>query len=329
VEDRPLALAHETWCRGCRLAGRRPLSDAERAWARRLRIGHAWRAAVGVVVAPFSLYVGSAPVVSGNEPSLGDPAVFFAFAILLIALPVSILFVRDHVVALRRLDQDLKDGGVLLFEPPVDPAQAGDESDETAALSPASFALLELSRRIVDLANRDPRVDPEDVVEVDAHIGGSLYAPLYLPVEGPSGTRLRQRALSGPERNELEGLGRRLGTPRFSTVVAAAVLVWLFTLVATPRPPLRRVSPLDFGDVFSTLVGIFICVRMLVRDARSIVLAGRIQKDLMVGLVVKNESESGANSEYLPVSRLLWRLGGAPAGWRDRGRGADRLRQGL
>ena len=328
MDDRALAPEPETWCRGCRLVGRRPLTEAECQWIRRLRIGHVWRAAIGAVVVPVGLFAGSAPILSRPDPTPGDWAVFWAFAILLIAVPVSILFVRDHFSALRRLAEDLRSGGALLFEPPADLAQARDE----AAPVPAStiFALLERSRRVVNLEDRYPHVAHEDVVEVDPHTGGAMYAPLYLNVQGPAaGMKLHQRALSGPERSELEGLGRRLGAPRFSTVIAAAALVWLFSLVAAARAPERRASPLDFGDVFSTVVGIFICVRMLVRDARSIVLATRIRQDLLVGLVVRADAESGSGSEFLPISRLLWRLGGAPARWRDRGRGAARLRQGL
>ena len=334
MTERPLSPEIETWCRGCRLVGRRPLTEAERTWALRLRKRHGVRAVLGAVALPAALFVGLNPVLSRADSGAGDSSLFWSYAILLIAVPVSILFVRDHWQAARRLAQDLGAGGALLFEPPEDVAPALAWSDETSgeerpAPTVMPFGLLEHSRRVVDLEDIAPHVVSEDVVEVDSHAGAGLYAPLYLSVEGPTdGLRLHQRALSSPERHELEGLNRRLGAPRLSTLLAAAVLVWLFSMAATVRTPVRR-SPLEFGDVFSAIVGILVCARVLVRDARSIVLASRIRHDLMVGLVVRADSESGGGSEFLPVSRLVWRRGGAPAGWRDRGRGADRLRQGL
>jgi len=45
--------------------------------------------------------------------------------------------------------------------------------------------------------------------------------------------------------------------------------------------------------------------------------------------VVRADQDAESGAEFLPVSKLLWRLGGAPAEWRDRGQGADRIRRGL
>ncbi|HEY2954027.1 MAG TPA: hypothetical protein VGK89_02115 [Candidatus Eisenbacteria bacterium] len=312
--------------------GSRPLTDPERAWIAHLRAVHQKRVALGFAIIPASFAIALALREWGphRPDEVSTLAVgVLAFATILLGVPLSILLVRDQFAAERNLGRDLTGGSAWLFEPPADMAPAIADA-ETPARVGIAFALLPRSQRIVDPADRSPRARREDVIEVEPHSGSGLYAPLSLEVtRATPGLRFHQRPLSAPERLELERIGRRLAAPRVSTAIAAVALVWLVSLAAANHAPAEGDPPPGVAEAALTVLGGLICARRLVRDARSLVLARRIRQDLDVGLIVRADRESEGGSEFLPISRLLWRLGSAPAGWRDRGHGAERLRRDL
>ena len=122
---------------------------------------------------------------------------------------------------------------------------------------------------------------------------------------------------------------RQLSRPRPSTAIAFLVLIGLLALSRLALEGYGGPRPLRWDNLLSTTLAIVICVRALVRYTRSVMLAGRLARDLETGLVVKMEGAEGPNAELLPFSRLFWRVAGAPAGWRDRHRAAETLRASL
>jgi len=324
----------DLWCRGCRRTGTRPLAHVERTWIECVRAAHRVRAFAGLVIVPLAFVSGVAVAAVHPSPAgdlWGLAIATWVFVTLLLGVPVTILLLRDNFAAAADLGRDLAGGSAWLFEPPQDAPPTHDAAGaEIRTPNAAAFAMLPRSRRIVDPDDLTPRVRREDVIEVEPHAGSGLYAPLSLEVERAlPGLRFHQRPLSEPERDELEQIRHRLTAPRVSTALALAALVVLLGLVIPARPWASAGSRDHVGDFFGLGLAIFLAVRMLVRDARSVLLAVRIRKDLHVGLIVRVDGDSGSGSEFLPISRLLWRLGGAPAAWRDRGRAADRLLRSL
>ncbi len=321
----------ETWCLGCRRAGDRTLTGGERRWIAGLRDAHLARAVLGLAIPPLALGFPLALAALAGDRT-GGPVAAAAFAAvlgaLLLALPVGILLVRDHLRAWRDLGADLAGGEAWTFESPA-VRDAADAEDEAAA-APPGFALLPNTRRVVDPASTRPDTSREELLETDAHRGATLYAPLSLRVTAPApDLRFAQRPLSAGERHEIERVRRALSRPRPSTVTAFVLLVVLLAV--------SRLAAEGFGDgrvprwtdALSAVLAIVICVRALMRYTRCVLLAGRMARDLDTGLVVSVRGGGEPDAEMLPFSRLFWRVAGAPAGWRDRRRAAETLRASL
>jgi hypothetical protein len=322
----------EFWCRGCRHVGSRPLTEEEEKWIRRLRSAHAPRIALGLAVLPLAILVPLA-VMSALRvaPASGLTAsvALWSFAALVLGLPVAILLVRDHWRIWSDLRDDLAGAEVWSFEPPST-ASAADEARGQDAGLPRAFALLPSSRRVVDAGVVDAGIAREDILEVDPHTGIEFYAPLSLQVTtSVADVQFEQRPLSPLERRELNRVRSQLFRPRVSTAFAVLVFIGLFALIRLALDGYGVDRPQRWGDIVSTLLAMAICVRTLVRYTRSVLLAGKLGRDLATGLVVKVEGAEVPNAEMLPFSRLFWRVAGAPAGWRDRHRAAETLRASL
>jgi hypothetical protein len=328
MDEPGIGAEHERWCRGCRCVGSRALSDDERAWMRRLRIAHLRWTALGMMIAPTAMAVGVAVVGLFPQP-FAQPAqiafsVWMMYSILL-GIPLTIIVTRDHLSASNRLGADLRAGIVWQFEQPHAPS-----ADETTREEPEPrrFALLPATLRIVSVGDLVPRTEQEIMSEVDPPTGSGLDAPLSLEiVPVRSDLRFRQRALSRPERAELERVSRRLVLPRLSTVVAIVGFAGMIAIVfGTHRAP---GTPDTVSGLLSIVMTFAVCGMVLARYARAVWLSQRIRFDLRSGLVVRVETGPSSGTEFLPFSRLIWRAGGAPALWRDRGSAVERLRRSL
>jgi hypothetical protein len=320
----------DLWCRGCVRVGARELADAERAWIKRLRGAHRARAALGFVIVPAALAVcvGLGTLLpQGPSGSAGIVAGTALFVTLLLGVPVSILLVRDHLAASRKLEEDLEHGSAWIFESSAPAAaEIGADDDETGH-EPVAFALLPQSRRLVDPHDATPRVACEDVIEVEPHTGPGLYAPCaYAVVRHPPGLRLEQRPLSAAERDELRRVARGLLVPTIGTVIALAGFIAIASLVLFVRPSSMTGSRGFVGDSISTVLWLLVSGRILIRYWRCVRMGHRLRGDLTVGIVLRAAGDQDPDSEFLPISRLLWRTAGAPIQWRDRNRGVKRLR---
>jgi hypothetical protein len=243
MDEPGIGAEHERWCRGCRCVGSRALSDDERAWMRRLRIAHMRWAALGIMIAPTAMAIGVA--VAGLLPQPFSPPAEIAFSVwmmfaILLGIPLTITVARDHLGASNRLGADLRAGIVWEFEPPR-PQVADTSSDDVPAAR--RFALLPAARRIVNPAEPEALTDREIVSEVEPSSGSGLDAPLSLGiVPARADLRFRQRALSGPERAELERVSRRLVLPRLSTAVAVVGFAGMIAIVFGTRPAPEAVT---------------------------------------------------------------------------------------
>ena len=324
--------AFEFWCRGCRHVGSRPLTEHEKRWIRRLRSALAHRIAAGLGILPFAILIPLAVLLDARVlPGHGlSPAIaLWSFAAMLLGLPVAILLVRDHWRVSRDLRDDLDGGEAWQFEPPAAALREAEDGAAGGAL-PQAFALLPGARRVVDTAQLNEGTAREDILEVDPHSGIEFYAPLSLRVTAPApDVHFEQRPLSAVERSELNRVRSQLFQPRFSTAFAALVFIALFTVIRLALEGYTGERPVRWGDVLSTVLALMICVRALVRYTRSVLLAGKLGRDLATGLVIRVEGAEMPNAEMMPFSRLFWRIAGAPAGWRDRRRAAETLRASL
>jgi hypothetical protein len=333
----------DLWCRGCVRKGARDLADTERTWIQRLRRAHRARVAFGLVIVPAALMI-CIGLASLLPPGPGGPADVVAgtalFVTLLLGVPVSILLVRDHLTAARRLDRDLESGSAWIFESTASVARSDATDGDDAHREAVSFALLPGSRRLIDPRDLAPRTTREDVIEVEPHTGAGFYVPCaYAVVSHPPGLRLEQRGLSGAEREELERVAGALLMPTLGTMIALGGFIAIVTMVVAVRPSAALGTRAFVGDSISTVLWILVTGRILVRYWRCIRLASHLRGDLAVGIVLRaaGDQDSGTSSpsagdvasEFLPVSRLLWRTAGAPIGWRDRREAAKRLRLSL
>jgi len=322
--------AIEYWCCGARRGGTRPLTEAERTWIRRLRSGHLRHVLAGLAIVPLALLV-PLVILNGLRLPPGDVTTIvvgiWGFATFLLGLPVAILLVSDHWKAARELGADLRDGLAWTFEPP--PAARPDDDDPMPAWA-ETFSLLPHARRRVDLAARTSDLAREEILEADPHTGTEFYAPLSLRVAEPAAdVRFAQRPLSPVEREELDRVRRQLFLPRPGTAFAFLVLIALLGIGRFLAEGEGHGRVPGWSDLLTTVVAVGLCVRALMRYTRSILLAGRMSRDLATGLVVRVEESGSPLTEMLPFSRLFWRIAGAPAGWRDRRRAAATLRASL
>jgi hypothetical protein len=312
----------EHWCRGCRLAGDRPLSEAERSWLKWLRTENAWRLLRGLAPVPVGIALTAAESALTAGSTLTWLVGATGFLTIGVLLPVSIVLVRDSLRAWRDCGRDLARGTAWEFEAP-----AGDARIPREGARAFGFALLPSSRRVANPADSRLSLFREEITDVPPFSGVRLYAPLSLQVtEHAPGAQFEQRPLSAPEREELARVARRLRLPPTAAVLAAVMLAVILTMLDSLGPQLARAPITDF---ISIAVAAALCVRALARFARGFSLATRIGEDLRLGLVVHVVHPERSPQEFLPASRLVWRVAEAPAAWRDQRRAPQRLRAGL
>lgn len=311
--------APELWCRGCRRAGVRRLDHAERAWLADLRARHLRRVASALALFPAIVAAMGAVLVGAGTPA-GPLVTALAGVVLVVALllvlPVCILLVRDHLGEFRRAGRDLAGGDAWWFEPPAWP-------DAPDGAERAAFGLLPHLRRVVDLGTTTLLAAREDVIETEPQSEPGWYAPLSLEVAGPGpDPGLRQRTLAPRERAELARASARLRWPTPHTWLTLAVMTAALSLI------LQQPASGRYGTAWLVLKvagWIYLGTRVARRYLRGVRLAGSMRRDLEAGLVVHAPGARGPGEEFLPFSRLMWRSGGAPAGWRDRRHAARRL----
>ncbi len=316
------AIPRERWACGAKHVGERPLTPEERKWASRLCTSHllCMGLAIAILPAAFVVVIAVADVYPAGAD--GWPILLLMMFALLLGAPVSILIAKDHGLAAEWLRRDLSAGMAWTFESPPD-------ATETVGVVSGprdAFALMPHSGRRIDLSSRSLSTREESVLDTEPQLGVTLYAPLSLPLhQSPQdGTSLRQRALTGSERSELERVRASLAAPRFSTFVASMLFLWLAWLLLANAGKLST----QFGELCSTVIMLLACVQVIARWVRSRTLATRIRHDLELGLLVRVDQVEEHGAEVLPTSGLSWRVGGAPAEWRDK-KAAERLRNSL
>lgn len=322
----------EYWCRGAKRTGRRPLTVLEHEWLVHLRRRHGGRLFLGLSIFPtaVALPLVLQPLMHPLWGAAANDVLGLALSAAgLFALPVTILLARDHAALWRSLGRDLRAGCVDVYEFPRPHEGDGDEADGPGPAVPAGFAMMPVSRRIVVATEPRTTFHEEIVHELDAHPSTEFYAPLSLRVASDHpDLEFAQRPLSVGERGELDELRRRLSWPRFSTAVAFLTMALLLGLARWVAEGYADRTP-HWREVIFLVLAMTICVRALMRYTRSVLLAGRLGRDLETGLVVRVVGGEPHDAEMLPFSRLFWRVAGAPAEWRDRRRGAETLRGSL
>jgi hypothetical protein len=320
----------DVWCRGCRRAGTRPLTDDERLWIRKLRTHHRRRAAIGALILPVGM---PALIWLGLQFSetIGE---FISFPALLIGIPVSILMLRDHLRLAGQLSRDLKGGTVRLFEAPEPSEYLADAENEFRAIP---FAMLEASGQILGDQKRAPltpasllfrslTVSRPMLTEVPHFEGARMSAPLSLQVVHPAeGAEFRQRPLTEKEAEEIDRVRRSLMRPSLMTILPLSFL-GLFVIGFIAKSASASTST---GDRVGSVLVVFLCLAALRKHVRFFVTARQLRRDLRVGVVVIVRDADAPRREFLPASHLVWTFGGVPVSWRDRKAGVERLRRSL
>ncbi|MBV9492849.1 MAG: hypothetical protein JOZ54_01285 [Acidobacteria bacterium] len=140
----------------------------------------------------------------------------------------------------------------------------------------------------------------------------ALAAQFVKPATDDGRVLIHQRAMTAEEVAELEALA-----PPIRVVNAALAAVMIAGAVVTSIVALRGESSSLFTPFAFTLLA-FWTTRSIVRAWRG---RRKIAPDLRAGyvVIVRLREESGELSEaeeYLPGSRMLWTVSGAPAQWR-------------
>jgi hypothetical protein len=213
----------------------------------------------------------------------------FEIGVLLLGLPLSLVVARDIMGLQRRVQADVRRGRTVVFG--RDTAERVVLPESGVVLSVGGKACKPGLRVVIVEAAAPPGTDPtpSTLDELSAN-----------PLE---------RILSSDERSELARRAARMRRPH-PALLAITFLAALGALMLVLRNEsgfriLPRWWPALLGLILSWW-GVF----------RARVLRRRLEADRRAGIVVRSGVGADPDTEVLPVSRLLWTIGGAPAPWR-------------
>lgn len=310
--DREIELRTELWCEGLPFAGVRPPTPGERSAMSRRRRLLAWRAALAAAAA---LTLPAAPLPLAARPATGlawSVAYGASLALLCIGLPLLVLVLRDLLRAWTRLGRDLRRETVLTFARPAVPEAPPTPADPGLAVLPISGIALAVDSR--------GRAHVRRVVPVEVAAGPEYGLRVSVPREmawdaNNPRTRFERRTLTDSEREEL----------RRAVVELRHLhpLEWVFFALASLGLLGEILFPARPGQPFDPASGwwrVLVIAVVAFHVGRRWRLAGRLVQDLETGWVLRPVRPDARgprpDQEFLPHSRALWRVHGAPAGWR-------------
>ena len=280
------------FCLGLAEAGRRALSDDERARVAELHRLLSCSATDRALLAAGAAVLGGTVGVAANAAGWHGVAAAVAVAATF-GFGAALLGLRDSWRDGRRVAADLHEGAVDLF-----------------ARGTRSLAVLVHARRVV--ARDGVPADLRERVVVGAAPPPPTAAPTYAVALEAAGEAMAlglvRRALSRDERDEIRSHATRLGRIPVSLFAAtamagAAVGVWL----AGEARGLASGSGLLWSAVLALAWWRAVGARRL---------AARLRADESEGWVLRATAGSIAGMEILPSSRASWTAHGSPAPWR-------------
>jgi hypothetical protein len=292
----------ERWTLGQRFIGTRPLTAEEIAGLRSDALKH-----LRLSLIPPLVYLGVWCVCIGSVIVFARLAseIWFGlagFVLVCLGLPVTIALTRDSIRVSRDAHRDAVGGSAECFSPPEQPWGDSESSAETVVLCAASHRVLHgPPDRIGHVAR---------VTQIAAGASEGWRIPTTLP----NGLPAERRRLTAAECDELNLAIRKWRTVGFGSALAVAVLL-IIPVLFLERPS----GPVDFGDLFSSVMMCVICVLVIWKNWDKVSASFALKRDLDEGiaLMVRLPEDPSSSAEFLPHSHVLWNLNGAPAGWRN------------
>lgn len=302
MSDPSPTAARELWCLGMRHAGTRPLSAAER--ERLADAGRLARLRLRWTGIAYGLLWGTAfpvmMVLRARESHTAILIMYVLFASIMLGLPIVGFALFPSLARWREAVRDLADGTVDCFR---SPSARDDAKDETLVLASRSRRVLAGPAGAVGRV-AEPRLVPT-----------TEAADWWLRLERVEGATVERRRMHACEQDELRhAVGQAWLADR--ATLASLLQLAVFGIA-------WRYAPLGLDRPLPTLVALYYslqALRQLWSKGMDLLHARRMALDLRDGLVLRlvPDDDGSRSTEFLPHSRMTWRVDGVPGtgrGW--------------